>query len=119
MCGICGSTEDPQAVAVAAMNAAMEHRGPDDEGVYFDPRSGVALGARRLSIIDPTGGHQPLSNEDGTVWAVLNGEIYNHPALIDRLRRRGHRLATDCDTEVLVHLYEDFGDALVHALEGM
>jgi asparagine synthase (glutamine-hydrolysing) len=101
------------------MAAAMVHRGPDDEGLHVDRRTGVALGARRLSIIDVEGGHQPLSNEDGTVWAVLNGEIYNHPALRRHLRARGHRLATGCDTEVLVHLYEDYGDALVHALEGM
>jgi asparagine synthase (glutamine-hydrolysing) len=101
------------------MNAAMEHRGPDDEGTHVDEVSGFALGARRLSIIDTARGHQPMSNEDGTVWAVLNGEIYNHPALLERLRRRGHQLATSCDTEVLVHLYEDFGDDLVHALEGM
>jgi asparagine synthase (glutamine-hydrolysing) len=101
------------------MKAAMVHRGPDDEGTYAHERTGFALGARRLSIIDTAGGHQPLSNEDGTIWAVLNGEIYNHPALLERLRHRGHRVATSCDTEVLVHLYEDFGDALVHALEGM
>lgn len=119
MCGICGRTRDPEGRAVAAMAAAMVHRGPDDEGLHVDRRTGVALGARRLSIIDVEGGHQPLSNEDGTVWAVLNGEIYNHPALRRHLRARGHRLATDCDTEVLVHLYEDYGDALVHALEGM
>ncbi len=104
---------------VAAMNAAMVHRGPDDAGVHVDSESGVALGARRLSIIDVAGGHQPLANEDGTVWAVLNGEIYNHPSLQCRLRARGHRLATSADTEVLVHLYEDHGPALVHALEGM
>jgi asparagine synthase (glutamine-hydrolysing) len=119
MCGICGSTRDPQGEAVAAMNAGLTHRGPDDSGTYTDSDAGVALGARRLSIIDPVGGHQPLSNEDGSVWAVMNGEIYNHPRLLERLRRRGHRLGTACDTEVLVHLYEDFGDALVHALEGM
>jgi asparagine synthase (glutamine-hydrolysing) len=101
------------------MNATMVHRGPDDEGIHVDDSLGVALGARRLSIIDVAGGHQPLCNEDGSVWAVLNGEIYNHPALQDHLRRRGHALRTNTDTEVLVHLYEDHGDALVHALEGM
>ncbi len=101
------------------MNAALEHRGPDDEGVHGDPRGGMTLGARRLSIIDVEGGHQPLSNEDGTVWAALNGEIYNHPALREQLLDRGHRLATRTDTEVLVHLYEDHGEDLVHALEGM
>ncbi len=101
------------------MCARLRHRGPDDEGVQADPDSGVALGARRLSIIDVEGGHQPLSNEDGTVWAALNGEIYNHPLLQEHLRASGHQLATRTDTEVLVHLYEEYGPALVHALEGM
>jgi asparagine synthase (glutamine-hydrolysing) len=119
MCGICGSTDDPDGRAVRTMAAALVHRGPDDEGQYVDRKTGAALGARRLSIIDVEGGRQPLANEDGSVWAVLNGEIYNHPALRRELAARGHRLATGCDTEVLVHLYEDYGDALVHALEGM
>ena len=119
MCGICGHTHDFDGGAVAAMSAALVHRGPDDHGHFVDDAAGVALGARRLSIIDVEGGHQPLSNEDGTVWAVLNGEIYNHPALQDRLRERGHKLSSRTDTEVLVHLYEDHGPAMVHALEGM
>jgi asparagine synthase (glutamine-hydrolysing) len=101
------------------MTGAMVHRGPDDAGQHVDRDAGVTIAARRLSIIDVAGGHQPLANEDGTVWAVLNGEIYNHPALRKDLEARGHRLTTRCDTEVLVHLYEDYGDALVHALEGM
>jgi asparagine synthase (glutamine-hydrolysing) len=101
------------------MNAAQRHRGPDDEGSYVDRATGVALGARRLSIIDVEGGHQPLSNEEGTVWAVLNGEIYNYRLLRGHLIERGHRLSTRTDTEVLVHLYEDYGEAIVHALEGM
>ncbi len=101
------------------MNAAMVHRGPDDEGAYLSEPLGMAIGARRLSIIDVAGGHQPIANEDGTIWAVLNGEIYNHPSLQAFLRRRGHTLRTACDTEVLVHLYEEYGDELVHALEGM
>jgi asparagine synthase (glutamine-hydrolysing) len=119
MCGICGHTGDPEGHAVRAMNAAMVARGPDDEGVHVDPASGVALGARRLSIIDVAGGHQPLANEDGTVWAMQNGEIYNHPRLQELLRARGHTLATGTDTEVLVHLYEEYGEEMVHALEGM
>ncbi len=119
MCGICGRTVDRDGRTVAAMNRALRHRGPDDEGVYVDPASGLALGARRLSIIDVAGGHQPLSNEEGDVWAVLNGEVYNHPSLQRHLRERGHRLATGTDTEVLVHLYEEYADDLVHALEGM
>src|SRR2546430_5502280 len=119
MCGICGSTNDPDGRAVGSMNAAMVHRGPDDEGRWVDRETGVALGARRLSIIDVAGGHQPLSNEDGSVWAVLNGEVYNHPELQRGLRQTGHRLQTRSDTEVLVHLYEEYGDRLTHALEGM
>ncbi|MGI8801388.1 MAG: asparagine synthase (glutamine-hydrolyzing) [Solirubrobacteraceae bacterium] len=119
MCGICGSTADPEGCAVRAMNRALTHRGPDDEGSYLDPDTGLALGARRLSIIDLSGGHQPLSSEDGSVWAALNGEIYNYPELRDGLRRRGHHFATATDTEVLVHLYEEHGPAMVHALEGM
>jgi asparagine synthase (glutamine-hydrolysing) len=119
MCGICGKTSDPGGDATAAMNAALVHRGPDDGDVHRDAETGVAIGARRLSIIDVAGGHQPLSNERGDVWAALNGEIYNHPALQERLRREGHVLASRTDTEVLVHLYEEYGDELVHALEGM
>jgi asparagine synthase (glutamine-hydrolysing) len=97
----------------------LAHRGPDDEGIFTDPEGEVTLGARRLSIIDVDGGHQPLSNEDGSVWAVLNGEIYNYPELRERLLERGHELTTTGDTEVLVHLYEDFGEDLVYALDGM
>jgi asparagine synthase (glutamine-hydrolysing) len=118
MCGICGSSLDPSGGQVSAMTRAMTHRGPDDEGVVVDD-DGFALGARRLSVVDLVHGHQPLANEDGTVWAVLNGEIYNYQALRRQLRRNGHDLRTDCDTEVLVHLYEDHGPELVHALEGM
>jgi asparagine synthase (glutamine-hydrolysing) len=119
MCGICGSTDDPDASVTSAMSARLVHRGPDDDGLHVDEAAGVAFGARRLSIIDVAGGHQPLANEDGSVWAALNGEIYNYPALRERLRARGHRLATATDTEVLVHLYEDHGPEFVHALEGM
>jgi asparagine synthase (glutamine-hydrolysing) len=119
MCGICASTADARGLAVARMTATMVHRGPDDSGLHVDSRDAVALGARRLSIIDLANGHQPVTDEAGATWAVLNGEIYNHPALQKRLRARGHTLASATDTEVLVHLYEDFGDDLVHALEGM
>jgi len=119
MCGIAGSTARDGEAAVRRMCAALRHRGPDDEGIHADPAAETAIGATRLSIVDVAGGHQPLSNEDGTVWAVLNGEIYNHPALRRHLLRRGHHLQTRTDTEVLVHLYEDYGDDLVHALEGM
>jgi len=101
------------------MAAAMVHRGPDDQGIYVDPGCALSIAARRLSIIDVAGGHQPIANEDGSVWAVLNGEIYNHASLRDRLRRRGHLFTSATDTEVLVHLYEDYGTSLVHAIEGM
>ncbi|MHB8233856.1 MAG: asparagine synthase (glutamine-hydrolyzing) [Solirubrobacteraceae bacterium] len=119
MCGIAGSTADPDGRTVRAMCATLRHRGPDDEGVHTDQAAGVTIGARRLSIMDIDGGHQPLCNEDGTVWAAFNGEIYNHPKLREDLRDRGHRFTTSGDTEVLVHLYEEYGEAMVHALEGM
>jgi asparagine synthase (glutamine-hydrolysing) len=117
VCGICGSTASDARSRVEAMNRRMVHRGPDDEGVFAD--EGVALGARRLSVIDVAGGHQPVANEDRSVWAVLNGELYNHPELQERLRGSGHELRSRTDTEVLVHLYEELGPDLVHALDGM
>jgi asparagine synthase (glutamine-hydrolysing) len=119
MCGICGTTRAGDGRGLALMNQMMRYRGPDDEGIYVDPMTDVGLGVRRLSIIDVAGGHQPMSNEDGSVWAVLNGEIYNHRLVRDQLLSRGHQFKTKSDTEVLVHAYEDFGDDLVHALEGM
>ncbi len=119
MCGIAGSTEDRHAAHVAAMCDALRHRGPDDQGVHSDVRAGVTIGMRRLSIIDVQGGHQPLANEDGAVWAVCNGEIYNYRELRAALESRGHRFASGSDTEVLVHLYEEYGEDLVHALDGM
>jgi asparagine synthase (glutamine-hydrolysing) len=119
MCGIAGSTDDPRAEAVRRMCSTLRHRGPDDEGVHSDPATGVTIGARRLAVMDVEGGHQPLSNEDGSVWVAFNGEIYNHRKLRADLLDRGHRFQTHGDTEVLVHLYEEYGDELVHALEGM
>jgi len=119
MCGIAGSTADPEGRSVRAMSAMLRHRGPDDDGLHTDPRNGVTIGVRRLAIMDVAGGHQPLANEDGSVWVVFNGEIYNHRRLREELRARGHRFSTGCDTEVLVHLYEEFGEQMVHALEGM
>jgi asparagine synthase (glutamine-hydrolysing) len=122
MCGICGKLNyDPMAAAeraeIAAMCARLRHRGPDDEGLFVD--GPVGLGARRLSIIDLAGGHQPLANEDGTVWAVQNGEIYNYRELRRELVGQGHVFATDSDTEVLVHLYEQDGPAFMRRLHGM
>jgi asparagine synthase (glutamine-hydrolysing) len=99
------------------MCASLVHRGPDDEGMML--RDGVGLGVRRLSIIDLQGGHQPIANEDETIWIVFNGEIYNHPELRDDLTRRGHRHGTHTDTEVVVHAYEQWGDACVERLNGM
>ena len=129
MCGIAGlvdfdGAEAPESL-VRAMCTAMCHRGPDDEGVMAIPRlpaPGVpraVLGNPRLSIIDVAGGHQPIGNEDGTIWVVQNGEIYNFQALAARLQRAGHRLATKSDTEILVHLYEELGDDFVRELDGM
>jgi asparagine synthase (glutamine-hydrolysing) len=95
----------------------MAHRGPDDDGYYLS--AGVGLGVRRLSIIDVPGGHQPITNEDGTVVVAFNGEIYNYQQLRRRLEMGGHRLESQGDTAVLPHLYEEFGDAAVHLLQGM
>jgi asparagine synthase (glutamine-hydrolysing) len=122
MCGICGVAWTDQALApgestLASMISRLEHRGPDDSGLHRDDHA--ALGFRRLSIVDLTGGHQPLSNEAGTVWTVFNGEIYNFPALRRRLEAKGHTLRSTGDTEVLVHLYEDEGPGLFSLLRGM
>lgn len=99
------------------MASLLRHRGPDDLRAYCDGRA--SLGHARLRIIDPDGGHQPMSNEDGTIQVVFNGEIYNHRALANRLRGHGHQLRTRCDTEVIAHLYEECGDDFVHQLNGM
>jgi asparagine synthase (glutamine-hydrolysing) len=120
MCGIAGiasSKGAPDLEAVARMSATLVHRGPDDEGLFH--RGPVALAARRLSIIDLAHGHQPIANEDGSVVVVQNGEIYNHRELRRELERAGHRFATACDTEVLVHLYEEHGEGFVERLRGM
>jgi asparagine synthase (glutamine-hydrolysing) len=122
MCGIAGVVESNREARVdesilRRMCAAMVHRGPDDEGVYTQGR--VGLGMRRLSIIDVAAGHQPISNEDGTIWIVFNGEIYNHAVLREQLIARGHRYTTHCDTETIVHLYEEYGRDCVQHLRGM
>lgn len=122
MCGIAGHVGWQQSwessdADLRAMCGAIKHRGPDDEGRLALP--GAALGMRRLSIIDVSGGRQPIANEDGTVHVVFNGEIYNHHALHDALVRRGHALRTHSDTETLVHLYEDHGPGMVEHLRGM
>jgi asparagine synthase (glutamine-hydrolysing) len=107
----------PDEDAVRRMTRAMSHRGPDDESFFFE--GPAALGFRRLAIIDVRGGRQPLSNEDGSIKVVFNGEIYNHTALRTGLEERGHTLATGSDGEVLSHLYEEVGDALVDELNGI
>jgi asparagine synthase (glutamine-hydrolysing) len=122
MCGICGTFafdgECPVAEAVIrSMTSTLRHRGPDDEGVYVAP--GIGLGHRRLSIIDVAGGHQPITNEDGSVWVLLNGEIYNYSELRCELTRRGHRFSTCSDTESIVHLYEEVGENCFERLRGM
>jgi asparagine synthase (glutamine-hydrolysing) len=125
MCGIVGTlnlTRDHriEPALMRAMLGSIRHRGPDQFGVYVfqDARSGVGLGNARLSIIDLGGGQQPISNEDQNLWIVFNGEIFNYVELQPELERRGHRLATDADTEVIVHLYEDYGPACVEHLNG-
>ena len=121
MCGICGIRfwhERPvEKTILTSMNRMLTHRGPDDEGYYTS--GSVGLAARRLSIIDVEGGHQPMSNEDGTVWIVCNGEIYNFLDLRTDLEQRGHRFATRSDTETVVQAYEEWGERCVEHLRGM
>jgi len=122
MCGICGiyeAGEDRvvQRTTLKAMADTIRHRGPDDEGFYSC--GGIGLGFRRLSIIDVAGGHQPLSNEDETVWIVFNGEIYNFEELNRRYLSKGHTFRTRSDTETIVHLYEELGEACFAEMRGM
>ncbi len=122
MCGIAGFVGregggERAAEVLRRMCDVIRHRGPDEAGYLSEP--GVALGMRRLSIIDLAGGSQPIGNEDGTIQVVFNGEIYNYRELRSTLARSGHRFSTHTDTETLVHLYEEHGDRLVHELRGM
>jgi asparagine synthase (glutamine-hydrolysing) len=122
MCGIAGILElgrDTRASAAALreMCRVISHRGPDDDGFYTD--GVVGIGMRRLSIVDVAGGHQPISNEDGTLWIVFNGEIYNHLTLREQLIARGHRYSTHSDTETVIHLFEEYGADCVQHLRGM
>lgn len=122
MCGIAGKLyrqEDRPVTfgALAAMCETLVHRGPDDEGFYLNGNVGLAM--RRLSIIDVNTGKQPIHNEDRTIWTVFNGEIYNFPDLQRHLEARGHRFYTRTDTEVIVHLYEEYGLDFVRSLNGM
>jgi asparagine synthase (glutamine-hydrolysing) len=122
MCGICGKLNFDRDNEVSqsllkAMADSIVHRGPDDDGYYLAGQ--VGLGFRRLSIIDLAGGHQPLSNEDGTVWIAFNGEIYNYQDLREDLLIKGHVFRTKSDTETIVHLYEEYGEAGIQSLRGM
>ena len=121
MCGIAGifhlNKKPVEERVLKVMNRTMTHRGPDAEGYYIDNYAGIAH--RRLSIIDLSGGKQPLSNEDESVWISFNGEIYNFLELKSLLESKGHKFATKSDTEVIVHLYEEYGDKSVEMLQGM
>lgn len=117
MCGICGIIGSSEETLVSRMLRRLVHRGPDEQGLHREEE--VTLGARRLRVIDPLGGRQPVQNETGAVWAVLNGELYNYRALRQELMDCGHRFTSRCDTEVLVHLYEQEGIAGLSRLRGM
>ena len=122
MCGIAGKllfdrTKKVRQEEIEKMCKTLIHRGPDDEGLYLG--GCIGLGHRRLSIIDLNSGKQPISNEDGTIWTVFNGEIYNYVELRDFLVSRGHRFSTETDTEVIVHLYEEQGEEFLSSLRGM
>lgn len=121
MCGISGVLGSLPASDLASvagrMASRLAHRGPDGQGVWS--ADGVALSHRRLAIIDPAAGHEPLSNEDGTVWITFNGEIYNFKSLREELQRKGHHFKTHCDTEVIVHGWEEWGEEIVPRLRGM
>src|SRR5579872_2105315 len=122
MCGINGifyfdAARRAEPEAVHSMRAALHHRGPDDNGIHLDGH--VGLGFNRLSIIDLSGGHQPMCNEDGTVWIVFNGEIYNFVELREELLARGHRFQTRSDTETIVHAWEEYGEGCPEKLRGM
>ena len=121
MCGIAGivhlQARPVEPSLLRRLCDVLSHRGPDDEGYYI--KGPVALGQRRLAILDLAGGRQPMGNEDGTVWITFNGEIYNFRELRARLEGLGHRFATHSDTEAIVHAYEQYGPACVKELRGM
>jgi asparagine synthase (glutamine-hydrolysing) len=122
MCGIAGIYQFSGGGLIATddirrMCQVLEHRGPDDEGIYIHATAGI--GMRRLSIIDLQSGHQPIANEDESIWVVFNGEIYNHRELRCELEAMGHRFRTQSDTEAIVHAYEEFGDRCVERMNGM
>ena len=121
MCGIAGALDltgrrEFSTSRLLAMTGAIARRGPDDERIHIEP--GIALGVRRLSVVDLEGGRQPIANEDGSLWVAYNGELYDYPVLRKELLARGHRLATRCDTEAWVHLYEDLGEGMFARARG-
>ncbi len=117
MCGIVGFTGKPDRNLLESMNKLIHYRGPDDEGYYSDGEINLAM--RRLSIIDLSTGHQPMTNENKDIWVVYNGEIYNFKDIRDELIKFGHIFATMCDTETIIHAYEQWGEDFVHHLNGM
>src|SRR5262249_26358614 len=122
MCGICGvynarSCEAVSQRLIENMTRLISHRGPDEDGFYFD--TAVGLGFARLSIIDLDSGHQPMSNETGDVWIVFNGEIWNYKALRKELTEKGHQFRTNSDTETIIHAYEEYGTSCFAHLHGM
>src|ERR1700758_4528928 len=122
MCGICGQYNFGDQAPVSRQNveqmaSSISHRGPDDEGYYV--AGPLGLGFRRLSIIDLEGGHQPMSDQEESVWVIFNGEIYNFPELKHELEAFGHRFRTKSDTEVIVHGYKQWGDDVLDHLNGM
>ncbi|MGH9800259.1 MAG: asparagine synthetase B family protein, partial [Blastocatellia bacterium] len=120
MCGICGIAGNADPNVIERMTLSLTHRGPDDGGTETFPRHQLALGHRRLSIIDLSpAGRQPMSNEDGSVWISFNGEIYNYRELKAKLDPQRHRFASQTDSEVLLHLYEERGASGFNLLNGM
>src|SRR5882724_9006228 len=123
MCGINGIALSPRSGlsvdphALARMRDVITHRGPDDEGLFID--GPIGLGHRRLSIVDVASGHQPMTNEDASLHITYNGEIYNHADFRSTLEARGHTYQTHCDTETILHLYEEYGENCVTHLRGM
>ncbi|HOK41959.1 MAG TPA: asparagine synthase (glutamine-hydrolyzing), partial [bacterium] len=120
MCGIIGIYNNnlPE-IKIKKIAETLNHRGPDDEGYYFDKENKIAFAHKRLSIIDLQTGHQPISNEDETIWIIFNGEIYNYKILKNELIIKGHKFKTKSDTEVIIHCYEEYGENFVEKLNGI
>ena len=124
MCGICGIVSFKNAKPISNenlrnMSNVMFHRGPDDSGTFLNKEKSVGFGFRRLSIIDIEGGHQPMTNNDNTIWLVFNGEIYNHVSLRQRLINQGYHFKTNSDSETLIHGYAEWGEDLLNEIRGM